>query len=99
MNIKEMEILSCLPPALRDDIRRYFAAKHYSHADVINAERGNVWDMGKVNSLIQYLGSKNHSLKYISNAVNQSQDYCLLVLRQHRADDFKIKTTNWERLA
>lgn len=93
------EIEATLPPNLRQHINQYCALRGYTYRDILKAERGDIWQMGKVHGLICHLAKKHHSLRWITYATQLDKDKVLKVLEELRKPETRIRTFDYERLA
>lgn len=97
--IQELETLAKLPPSVRADIERYCANRGYAYAAILSADRGSIWEMGRLHGLIVHLGRRGHKLREIHTAAGVTQQYAQRVLELAREQETPIKTTDWERIA
>lgn len=94
----EFETLASLPMPVRVDIKQYCRLRGCEYSEIFNAKKDSIWDMAKVNGLITFLARKSHKLRHIETASRQGRNYCLAVIEKSQNPDFKIRTTDWEKM-
>jgi len=93
--IQELETLAKLPPSVRADIERYCALRGFAFADVLKAAQGD----HVLDGMIRHLAAKGHSLRHIHEAAGVSQAYAHQIIKDYRADQVRVRTTDWGRFA
>lgn len=95
----EIETLAKLPPQVRSDIARYCEWRGCAYRAILRASEGDEYDRLKRVGLIHYLAAKGYKLKEIRIAAGVDKNTALEILEKRKEPDFRIPTTNWERMA
>lgn len=97
--IRELEALAKLPPACRDDIERYCSLRGITYGSILSGDKRSADHMERVKGLLLHINGRGYSLKDLCIATGLKSNTALEILEGARKPDFRIKTSNWDRVS
>jgi hypothetical protein len=86
------ERTATLPKRVLEDVAFFCETRACSYADIVNADRGDIWQMGKVNALIVLLRRRGHSVSATAKACNVDPEYVVSVVKHADKHETPLKT-------